>query len=141
MHAHGVDVLDKTDRYHLIFGIPHDLQFQLLPAQHGLFNQYLADKTGRKTATGHGAQFFHVIDEASPRTAHRISGADHHRVPQLRGYLLCSFNTFGNFAVGHLYTEFGHCLLEGQPVFTANNSVDLDPDDSNVVFLQNPGLR
>ena len=46
VHAHGVHVLDETDRDHLVLGVPHHLQFQFLPAQHRFLHQDLAHQAG-----------------------------------------------------------------------------------------------
>ncbi len=44
VHAHGIHVLDEADRDHVVLGVAHHLEFQLLPAEHGLFHKHLADE-------------------------------------------------------------------------------------------------
>jgi len=85
VHAHGVDIFNETDRDPLVLGIPYHFEFQLFPAQDRLLDQNLADETGRDPATGNGAQFFHVVDQASPGSTHGVGRAHDDRVSQFRG--------------------------------------------------------
>ena len=48
VHTHGIHVFDKADRDHLVLGIAHDFQFQLLPAENRFLYQNLMHQTGRK---------------------------------------------------------------------------------------------
>ena len=50
VHAHRIDVLDEADGDHLVLGVAHDLELQLLPAEHGFLDQDLADQAGRDAA-------------------------------------------------------------------------------------------
>ena len=44
--THGIHILNKTDRYHLVFAVPNDLKLQFLPSQNRFLHQNLAHKTG-----------------------------------------------------------------------------------------------
>ena len=45
MNSHGVNILDEADGYSLILGITNNLELQLLPPQHRLLYEYLANET------------------------------------------------------------------------------------------------
>ena len=45
MHTKGVDIFNKAYGNHIAFGITHNLQFQLFPAEYGFFYKHLSDKT------------------------------------------------------------------------------------------------
>ncbi len=45
MHAHRIQIFDRTDNDDIVLEIPHDLKFVFFPADQGLFDQDLADRT------------------------------------------------------------------------------------------------
>ena len=49
MHAHGVDVLDRTDDDAVVVLVANDLHFELFPAEHQFFDQHLG--RGRRVET------------------------------------------------------------------------------------------
>ena len=79
MHAHGVHVLDEADGDLLVLGVAHDLQLQLLPAEHRLLHQDLADEARGQPAADDGLEFLHVVDEAAAGPAHGVGRPDDHR--------------------------------------------------------------
>ncbi len=133
---HGVDILDETDGDALILGIAHHFELELLPAEHRLLDEDLADETGRDAAAGHGAQFLHIVDQAAPGAAHGVGRAHDHRVAQL------GRNPFGlldgerRLAPGERNAQPIHGLLEGNAVLAPFDSVGLDADDLDAVGLQ-----
>ena len=139
MDAHGVDVFNETDGDHLVFSIPDDLQFQLLPTQNRLLNQYLADKAGADTAAGYETQFFHVINETATGPAHSIGGTDNHRVAELCRHLFGVLNAIYGGALRHLYTQFIHRFFESYPVLAALNGIHVDTYYLDPVFFKHTG--
>lgn len=97
MNAHRVDVFDKTDGDLVALRIADDLQLQLFPAERALFDQHLADQTGREAAGDDFTQFFDVVDDAAAGAAHRVGRAQHHRITQLRRDLLGLFDRIAGF--------------------------------------------
>ncbi len=102
VHAHGVHVLDEADRDHLVLGVADDFQFQLLPAQHRLFDQDLPDQAGGDAAAGDHAQLLDVVDQPAARAAQGVGGPDHHRVAQLGRDALGFLDRVGRRAARHL---------------------------------------
>ncbi len=141
MNSHSIDIFDEAYRYHLVFGIAYDFEFQFLPAQHRLFDKYLTDKAGGKAAAGHGAQFLDIINKAAASTTHRIGRTNHDGIPQLGSDFFGSFHTLGDLTTGHLYAEPVHRFLKSQPVFAADNGVNLNTNHLDVVLFQHTGFR
>ena len=140
MDAHGVHVLDETDRDHGVVSVANHLKLKFLPAQHGLLHQHLMDKTCLKPPGADGPQFVPVIDQTAPRAPHGVSRAEHNGVPQLlrdgQGFL----HTVGHLAARHVDAELFHGLLELDAVLTALDGVCLHADDLHAVLLQHSGL-
>ena len=57
MHSHRVDVLDRADDHHVVVSVPHHLELELPPADHGLFDQDLVDRARGEPLGYHLAQF------------------------------------------------------------------------------------
>ena len=140
MHPHGVHVLDKADRDNLVLRIAYNFEFQLFPSQHGFFDEHLAHHTGGQSARGHRAQLLLVEHQSTARAAHRVGRPQYHRVAQFRGDGLGFLDAVRQFTARHFNADFVHCLLERFTVFPAFYGVQLDADDLDVIFVQNPGL-
>ena len=62
MHAQRVYILNKAYGNNIIIRIPHNFQFQLLPAQDGLFYQHLPHQAGLQAPGTDGLEFFYIVD-------------------------------------------------------------------------------
>ena len=89
MYAHGIHVLYEADRDHIVILITDHLQLQLLPAGYALLDQHLVHQGCLQTTCAHYLELLFVVYESSSGTAHRICRSQHHRIPQLIGYLQC----------------------------------------------------
>ncbi len=136
VHPHGIHILDETDRDHLVPGVAHDLQFQLLPAQDRFLDEDLAHHAGRNAAADHRPQFLDVIDQAATGAAQRVGGSHHHGVPQGGGDLFRIFNAECRLAARHVDAQPPHGLLEDDPVLPLFDGIGFDTDDADSVLLQ-----
>ena len=140
MNSHGIHILDKADGDHLILGVADDLQLQLLPAQNRFLDQDLADEAGSDAPAGHRAQLLHIVDQAASCAAHGISRSYHHGIAQLCRYSFGVLHTVDGGALGDLYAQLGHGLLEGDAILTPFDGVDLHSDHLHPEFVQDAGL-
>ena len=141
MHAHGIDIFNEADGDHLALGVANDLQLQLLPTQHGLLHQHLADQAGADAARYDGAQLVHVVDQAAACAAHGISGTDNHRIAELLRDGFGFLHRISGLGTRHFDAQAIHGLLEGDAVLPALDGIHLHADDLHVILLQNARLR
>ncbi len=137
---HGVHVLDEADGDLLAPGVPHHLQFQLLPPQHRLLHEDLPDRAGREAAGGNGPELLQVVGEAAAGPPHGVGGPDHHRQPDPSRRLQGLLQGGGDLAAGGLDSEPCHGLLEGFPVLAPLDGIQVDADDPHPVLIQHPGV-
>ena len=141
MDAHRVHVFDEADRNFMIFGVAHDLQFQLFPAAHGLFNQHLANETRGEAAIDNYPQFVEIIGKPAARAAHRIGRTNHDRKADLLHDFFRFFKAVRNLALRHVNAQARHRVFERLPVFAALNRVNVDADDFDAVLLKDARFR
>ena len=83
MHAHRVHVLDRAHDHAVVVAVPHDLELELLPADHGLLDEHLVDRRVREASRDLGDQVRLVVRDAAALAAERERGAQHERVSEL----------------------------------------------------------
>ena len=54
MHTKGIDIFNKAYGNHIAFGITHNLQFQLFPAENRFLYQNLTNEGSLQTACAYG---------------------------------------------------------------------------------------
>ena len=80
VYAHGVDVLHGADLDHIARGVPHDLEFDLLPPGDGPFDQDLSHPGHMDAPVRDLPQRGFVVCDAAAGAAQRISRTDDHRI-------------------------------------------------------------
>jgi len=136
MHAHRIHVLDEAGRDHLIFGVAHHLQLQLLPAHHGFLHQDLPDDAGIQPAAGHQTQLLHVIDMAAAGAAHGVGRANDQRVAQLRRHPLRLLHAERRRAPRHFDPQLLHRLLEDDAILALLDRVGFHADHAHAILGQ-----
>ena len=135
MNPHGIDIFNKADGDHLVFGVAHHLQLQLFPSQDRFFHQHLVHEADREPARRNRAELFNVVDQSAACAAHGIRRPDDDGVAEFFSLTFSSFHRGDNLAAGHVNAQPGHGFLESQAVFTAFDGVDIDADDLDAIFL------
>ena len=85
MHADGVDVFHRTDGDRRVVFVPHDLEFDFLPALDALFDKNFGDRGQFQAAADQGKKLVLVCGESPSRAAEGERGAQDHRIADLRG--------------------------------------------------------
>src|SRR4029453_18782259 len=65
VHAHRIDVLDRADDDEVVGAVPHHLDLELFPADHGFFEQHLVNRAQVDAAAGELAEFLDVVGNAA----------------------------------------------------------------------------
>ncbi len=136
VHTHRVHVFDEADGDHLVLRVAHDLEFELLPTEYRLFDEYLVHQTGGNPAGRDSAQFLDIPGHAAACATKRVGRANHNRVAQFLRDLLSLLDAEGRAAARHLYAQTIHRILERDAVLTALDSVRLDADYLHAVLVQ-----
>ena len=85
VHAHRVDVLDRADDDDVVVAVAHQLELELLPAEHALLDQHLVHRARGQPGGGHPAQPLRVAGHPGAGAAHRERRPQHHRQAELVG--------------------------------------------------------
>ncbi len=136
MHAHGINVLDKTDGNHLVLGIAHHFELQFFPAQDRFLDQYLTDEACRNAAAGNGAEFLDVVNQTTSGSPQAVCRPNDHRIAELIGNRFSLLDAVSRCAPGHIDVEPLHGILEGYSVLPALDGIDIHADDLDAVFLE-----
>ena len=136
MNAHGINILYITHGYQLVLGVTYNLEFQLFPSQHGFLDEDLPDKAGGKTPVDDGAELLDVVNQATARSTHSISGTYDAGQADILKRFFRFFETVCNLASRHLDAQLIHRILKRLPVFPAFYGIDLYADDLDAVFFQ-----
>ena len=139
MDAHGVHVLDEADADHLVLGVADDLDLELLPAEDRLLDQDLRDRRGLQAAVRDGAHLVVGVHEPAARAAHRVGGADDHRVADLGGEGEGVLDRADGLGARHVDADLGHGALERLAVLAALDDVLGDADHLHVVGVEDAG--
>ena len=116
MDPHGVDVLDGADDDHVVLEVAHDLELELLPADHALLEQHLVGRRGVEAGLDHRVELLVGGRHPSPVAAESEAGPDDERQaePLLEGHPSLG-HALDNGAVGHAQPDRGHGLAEFVP--------------------------
>ena len=141
MDAHGINVLNKADRDHIVVRITDDLQFQFFPAKDRFFHKHLAHQTGLQASGADRLQFFPVVHQAAAGAAHGIGRTQHHRIAQFFSNGKRFVHAVRHLASRHLDAQRIHGILKLDPVLAPLDGVHLDPDHLYLIFFQDTCLR
>ncbi len=136
VHTHRVDVLDRADHDHVVGPVPHQLELELLPAEHGLLDQDLRRGAGGNAVRGHPAQLVGVVRETAAGAAEGEARAYHHRVGELLGGGQALLGCRADGAAGGLAADGGHDVLERLPVLARADRVDVRTDQADTVAVE-----
>ena len=135
VYAYGIDVLDKAYGDHVVVLVADNFEFQFLPAQNGFFYKNLVDQAGLQAARAYGTKFISVVYKSAAGAAHCISRTKNNRITELLSDRKRVVNRISDLAARHLNTEFIHRFLEFNAVLATLNSIDLNTDDLNAIFI------
>jgi len=92
VNAHGVKVLNGADNDNIVFEVPHDLKFILLPPDERFFHDNLGNHTDINPFIGKVFHLFPVIGHTAPGPSHCKTGPDDERITKL----FCHFSCLGH---------------------------------------------
>ena len=136
VHAHGIEVLDRTDDDAVVVLVAHDLHFVFLPAEQRLLDQQFAGRTGFETALADLDEFFLVVGDAAAAAAHSERRSNDGRKAQRRLHLLRLFHAVGNGRARRAEADPGHRLLELLAVLRLVDGLLGGTDHLDAVLLQ-----
>ena len=144
MHTHRVEILDRADHHDIVGTVPHDFEFELLPAQDRFLDQHLTDGTGLQPDATEPLQFGGIVGEAGAHTTHGVARTQYHGQPELfagRPDVLQRVADVAAGALGATARELRQVLdhlFELLSVLTALDRIDGGTDQLNAVAFQHP---
>ena len=140
MHAHRVEVFDRTDDHDVIGAIAHQFELVLLPAKQRVLNEHGAHWRQVEAATHHRLELFAVIRNAATGTAERERGANY-------GGEARFFDTGDRFLDGGhrtasrtLESDPHHGFGEELAIFRDTNGARISADEFAAVLLEHAAI-
>ena len=137
MYAQRINIFNKADSDHVVLRIADNFQLKLFPSKDRLLYQNLTNHAGLQASCTHGLQFFYVIYKTAAFAAHGVSRTKNNRITQFICDCQCILNAVGNFTSSHLDAQAFHCMLKLDTVLTTLDSINLNADYFNIIFIQN----
>jgi len=138
MHAHRVQVLDRTDNNNIIFRIPHDLELIFLPPDDRLLDQDLVDHTGLDTAGRYLAQLVERMGKPTTGAAQGKARTDNDREPYFFRRLFSLRDRMRKGTTRHIKADLDDRLLELLAVFGFFDDLVIGAEHRNAIFLKHP---
>ena len=79
VHAHGIEIFDRTNDDAVVGAVPHDFHFKLLPAEQGFLDQDLANRREVEAAPDDFLELLAVVGDTAARAAEGERRSDDER--------------------------------------------------------------
>ena len=153
VHTHRVEVLDRADHDHVVRVVAHHLELVLLPPDHRVLEQDLADRTGREAVRGDRAQLVLVVRDAGAAPTEDEARAADEREAQLLARDQRSFGGLGDaerlvelrvhlddLRLQDTEPDLEHRGLEPGAVLRGVDRLDARADQLRVELVEHAGL-
>ena len=134
--AHGVQILHGADGDHVACAVPHGLKLDLLPAEDGLFNEYLGNGRGVQAGAGNDAQLIRVIGRAAAGAAQGESRPDNDRVTDFLRHRQGFLHRFRNIRGDDRLADLRHGLLKELPVLRPGDGPGVGSQQADALLGQ-----
>ena len=137
MHAHRIEVLDRAHDHHVVGGVAHHLQLELLPTEQGLLDQDLIHRAGIQATQADRPEFLGVVGDAATAAAQRERRPDDARVAaDLLPHRLGFIQGGGDAGRAHGNADALHRLLEQVAVLRLLDRLQVGADQLHAELLQ-----
>ncbi len=136
MDAHRIHVLDRADDHGVVVAVADDLELELSPPQHRLFEEHLPDRARVERALETVPKVVRVVRDAAAFTAEGKPGAQDHRKPNPLGRRHARRDVGDDLTRGHLQPGGGHRRPERLAVLGAMDRVSIGADQLHPVPLE-----
>ena len=136
MHAHGVEILNRTDNDAVIIAVTHHFHLVLFPAEYGFFQQHLGGRRKIQTVFTNINELFLVVSDTATAAAHGKGRPDNNRETDRGLHLKCDFHTVGDLRPRRTQTDVGHGIPEQTTILGHINGFTTGADHLNTKLLQ-----
>jgi hypothetical protein len=140
MHAHRVDVLDRTDDDGVVRAVAHHLELELLPPCDRLLDEDLVRRARVEAPGRERAQLVVLVREARSATAEHERGPDDHRVARLLRDCERLVDGVGDPGPRNRQPGIDHRLLEAAAILGAMDRLEARPEQPHAVPRQGARL-
>src|SRR5262249_23440168 len=141
VHAHRVEVLDRTHDDDVVLAVAHHLELELLPARDGLLDEDLADRRRAEPPDDVGPELLLRLREVAAGAAERAGGTQDGGQPDLGPYALGLLERVGDATPWQVEADAADRVLEEIAVLGPLDGVDLRADQLDAEAGQHPRLR
>jgi hypothetical protein len=138
--AHGVDVLDGADDYHVVCEVAHDLELELLPAGDALLDEGGAYGARVEAVEDGGLELAVVVGYGAAFAAQGKAGANYEGEAYLEGEVLGLGEVADRAARGYLEADAIHRLAEEAAVFRLADGLYGGPEQLDAVVVEDARL-
>ncbi len=124
VHAHRVDVLDRTDDDEVVGAVAHHLEFVFLPADHRLLDENLVDGAQLDAPLDQFAELLEVVGDASTDAAHRERRSQNRREPHAFDGVHGFVEAADDGRLGHRNAYLLHRVAELEPILGDFDGLD-----------------
>ncbi len=137
VHAHGIEIFDRTNDHALVLVIAHHLHLVLFPPQQALFHQNLTDRGCIQALAKHLVEFLTVVGNASTGSPQSVSRTQNNgEIPQIRQLVPSLLKRMHGEGKSYVQADLHHGLLEQFPVFALLDRIRLGSDHLDIMIIQ-----
>ena len=141
VNSHRVEVLNGANHHAVVGSVAHHLQFELFPADYGLFYEHFPDRAGRETFSQSEFKFCWRVGNGRSFASEDVGRADDHRQPEMFYNGAPFFHVAGNPRSRHGKPDAHHGFFELLPVFSRGDGFHAGPDEFCAAPLQRTRIR
>ena len=136
VHAHRVEIFNRTNDDAVVVAVTHHFHFILFPAQHRLLNQQFMRGRRIETALANRQKFVFIISNAATRAAHGERRANQRGKAHFGLRRQRLFHGVAHKRLRRVQADFGHRLFKAAAVFGFINRIFRGANQLHIVFRQ-----
>ena len=139
VYSHGIDVLDRTDHYHVVVLVTHQLELVFLPADDGLLEEHFGCWAGLQAGAGNPFQIGLVVRDTRSGATHRERRANDDGVTQIARRLDALLHRVADDGAGARSADGLHDRPELLAILAALDGIDVRADQFHSIPFENTG--
>ena len=136
MHAHRIEIFNRTNDNSIAGLIAHHFQFKLFPTQHALFNQHFMHRRKIDAALQNFNHLFAVVGDATARSTHGETGTQNDGITNALGKFQPRLNVVHQLRLRHIQANLAHRIFKQQPVFSFLNGANVGANQLHAALFQ-----
>ena len=140
MHAHGVDVLDRTHDDDVVAAVAHQLELEFLPAVDRFLDEDVGTGGSGQPVAGHPVDILGGVRHTRAQSAHGERRTHDYRQSEFDDGFAHLVHGETHTGAGGFAADFGDDVLEPLPVLAALDRLEVGADQFDAPAFQRPVL-